>query len=58
MNGLKTRRVTYKSVSGNGFVDVENFSGIEVLLLEDEEGRVGDGVRAHEDPHLDGADLT
>jgi hypothetical protein len=50
--------VTHKSVSGDGFVYVEDFSGVKVLLLEDEEGRIGDGVRAYEDAHLDGADLT
>ena len=48
----------YQSVSGNGFVYVENLSGVEVLLLEDEEGRVGDGVGAHEDPNFDGRHLT
>ncbi len=48
----------YQSVSGNGFVNVENLSGVEVLLLEDEEGRVSDGVGAHEDPNFDGRDLT
>ena len=48
----------YQSVSGDGLVDVENLSRIEVLLLEDEQGRVGDGVRADEHANLDGRDLA